>query len=236
MNIILHRAADRGRADFGWLKANYSFSFASWYNPEKMRFGHLRVLNDDFIEPGGGFDTHPHDNMEIITIPLEGSLAHRDSTGGTAIISEGEVQIMSAGSGIEHSEFNASQTDPLNLLQIWIFPEVRDIIPRYDQKKFNTAERRNRFQLLVSPEKNDNTLWIHQNAYISIAEIDNGADLKYSLSDSNNGVYLFLISGSVIVNRETLNTRDAIGIENTDWFNIRAVDNSTVLSIEVSMR
>lgn len=235
MKTILHKSDSRGKADYGWLKANYSFSFASWYNPERIRFGLLRVLNDDTIQPSSGFDTHPHDNMEIITIPLKGSLEHRDSTGGTGILTEGEIQVMSAGSGILHSEFNASSTEKLNLLQIWIFPKLRNIIPRYDQKRFDKEKRKNNFQIVVSPDGRDNSLKVNQDVYFSRCDLDKGRSLEYRIKEKTNGVYLFLISGKLKTADHVISERDAIGIQETEIFEIKALENSEVLVIDVPM-
>lgn len=235
MKSILHKAIKRGKTDYGWLKANYYFSFAQYYNPENLHFGLLRVLNDDFIAPGMGFDTHPHENMEIITIPLSGSLAHKDSTGGTGIITPGEVQVMSAGSGVEHSEYNNSTTDPLTLFQIWIFPKLRNIQPRYDQKRFEPASRAEQFQLIVSPLKSKESLWINQETYLSLGNFSKGKKIDYSLYINQNGVYLVLIKGKIKVGDEELNTRDAIGICITDKFTIEILENSELLLIEVPM-
>src|SRR5512147_2030361 len=174
MKTTLHKADSRGYVDHGWLKSYHTFSFASYYEPSRVRFGLLRVLNDDIIEGGMGFGTHPHDNMEIVTIPLEGTLAHKDSMGTKQTLKPGEIQIMAAGSGLTHSEFNNSETEQINLLQIWVFPNERDIEPRYDQKVFDTTERKNKFQTLVSPEKENGAMWINHDAYFSLADIDKG--------------------------------------------------------------
>ncbi|MCX7878858.1 MAG: pirin family protein [Ignavibacteria bacterium] len=235
MKTILHKAESRGKADYGWLKANYSFSFANWYDPQRMRFGLLRVLNDDTVEPSRGFDTHPHDNMEIITIPLKGSVAHRDSTGGEGIISAGEIQVMSAGSGVYHSEFNASDTEQLNLLQIWIFPKKRNIEPRYEQKKFDTNNRKNRFQIVVSPDGRDGSLKINQDAYFSLSDMERGKSLEYIIKNNGNGIYLFVIDGKIQIGKYQLSSRDALGITGTESFRINALENSKVLIIEVPM-
>ncbi len=181
MKTTLHKADSRGYVDHGWLKTYHTFSFASYYEPSRVRFGLLRVLNDDIIEGGMGFGTHPHDNMEIVTIPLEGTLAHKDSMGTKQTLKPGEIQIMSAGSGLTHSEFNNSETERINLLQIWVFPKERDIEPRYDQKVFDTGERKNKFQTVVSTEKENGAMWINQDAYFSLADLDNGKELDYKI-------------------------------------------------------
>ncbi len=235
MKTVIHRASERGSADYGWLKPNYYFSFSQYHNPARMRFGLLRVLNDDFIAGGGKFHTHPHDNMEIVTIPLEGAVEHRDSTGGHGIIRAGDVQIMSAGSGVQHSEANASATDPLSLFQIWIFPKERDIAPRYDQRHFAPEARQNQWQTVVSPLEADQALWINQDARFSLADLEAGKTLEYSPAFAGNGVYLVVIKGSITVGDNRLQTRDALGISETDRFSILADTDAELLAIEVPM-
>jgi redox-sensitive bicupin YhaK (pirin superfamily) len=235
MKKTIHRADSRGYADHGWLKSYHTFSFANYYNPERTRFGVLRVLNDDIVEPGMGFGTHPHDNMEIITIPIKGELAHKDSTGNKEIIKENEVQIMSAGSGLTHSEFNNSKTDKVNLLQIWLFPKEKNIKPRYAQKVFSPDEMKNTFKTVVSPDKNTGGLWINQDAEFLLASIDKGKSLKHSVKFSGNGIYLFVIEGSIEVLDEKLSNRDAIGLEGIEKFEIKADEDSKVLVIDLPM-
>ncbi len=235
MKKIIHKANDRGFADHGWLKAAHSFSFSSYYNPVKSHFGLLRVLNDDIVAPGMGFGTHGHDNMEIVTIPLRGTLAHKDSLGSEGTIEYGEVQIMSAGSGIQHSEFNASATDEVNLLQIWVFPKVRNIEPRYDQKRFNLEEAKNDFKLVVSPEKDLEAMWINQDAYFSLGDFDENKSFEYKINKLGNGVYIFVIEGEIELDGSFLNKRDAAGISETEVINFKANSSSTVLVIEVPM-
>jgi hypothetical protein len=235
MKKLIHKAAERGFADHGWLKAAHSFSFANYYNPAKSHFGLLRVLNDDIVGPGKGFGTHGHDNMEIVTIPLRGTLAHKDSLGSEGTIEYGEVQIMSAGSGIQHSEFNASQTEDVNLLQIWVFPKVRNIEPRYDQKRFDLLKRKNKFQLLVSPDKNEEAMWINHDAYFSLGNLDAGTSIEYVLNKSTHGAYLFVIDGEIEVDGERLGRRDAAGLFETGKVEITAHNQSQVLLIEVPM-
>jgi redox-sensitive bicupin YhaK (pirin superfamily) len=234
MEKVIHKAEDRGHANHGWLDAHHSFSFANYYNPERTRFGVLRVLNDDIIQGGEGFGTHPHDNMEIITIPLTGELAHKDSTGNKEVIRKNEVQIMSAGSGLTHSEFNNSKTDEINLLQLWVFPKERNIKPRYDQKVFEPADRQNKIQTLVSP-KDENALWINQDAYFSRADIDKEVDVEYELNTKKNGVYIFVIEGKVEIDGELLSKRDAMGVTEADKIKITAKEKSEVLLIEVPL-
>lgn len=235
MKTIFYSAQQRGKADFGWLKANYSFSFAGWYEPSKVHFGMLRVLNDDSIAPGMGFGMHPHDNMEIITIPLEGSVEHKDSAGGHGVIKPGEVQVMSAGSGIVHSEFNHSKNEYLKLFQIWIFPNVKNATPRYDQKMFDPAERKNKLQLLAGPKKNGDSLWINQNAFLSRADVDSNRDFKYRLHSERNGVYVMMISGSAVIADSMLEDRDAIGVWDASEIVIKTNSSASLLFIEVPM-
>jgi len=233
MNKIIYKAESRGSFDYGWLKTNYSFSFNRYFNPERMNFGKLRVLNDDIVLPNKGFDTHPHDNMEIITIPLQGYLEHTDSTGTKGLISKGEVQIMSAGSGIYHSERNPSNDEILQLFQIWILPKLMNIQPRYDQKKFNHEDRINKLQLIVSPEKNPDTLWINQDAFLYLSDVNENNTLNYKLNISNNLLYIMVIEGEIQVDNEILKKRDAIGISDLQEFSIKAYKNSELLFIEV---
>ena len=236
MKITIHRADSRGYADHGWLKATHTFSFASYYDPSRIRFGLLRVLNDDVVEPGMGFGTHPHDNMEIVTIPIEGELAHKDSMGHEEVIRPGEVQNMSAGRGITHSEYNASREKQVNLLQIWVFPKEKDIEPRYDQKVFSDEGKRNKFQVVVSPVKSEDTLWINQDSVFALAKISKGNEVKYERMFKDNGVYLFVIDGSVNVWGETLGKRDGAGLEGSEEIGVKANEDSYVLAIEVPMR
>jgi len=231
----IHRADTRGYADHGWLKTYHTFSFADYYDPSRIRFGLLRVLNDDIVEPGMGFGTHPHDNMEIVTIPLSGALEHKDSTGGGGIIYTGDVQVMSAGSGLTHSEFNPSDTERVNLLQIWVYPKLRDVKPRYDQKTFDPKDRINKIHTLVSPIKNNGTLSLNQDTYFSLANLEKNKELVYNLNTKGNGVYIFLIDGRLQTSGEELNKRDGIGIENSDSVTVKALENSEILFIEVPM-
>ena len=235
MKTLLFKAADRGSADYGWLKPNYYFSFGQYHDPTKVHFGLLRVLNDDFIAGGGSFPTHPHDNMEIVTIPFTGALKHKDSTGGAGIIKAGDIQIMSAGSGVQHSEANESATDPVTLFQVWVFPKERNIKPRYDQKTFDINERMNKWQTVVSPIETDNALWINQDARFSLTKLDAGKEIGYSNGFKNNGVFLVNINGKVDVNGQQLNKRDAIGISETDSFTITAAEDAELLAIEIPM-
>lgn len=235
MKTLLFRASERGTADYGWLKPNYYFSFAQYNNPQKVHFGLLRVLNDDFIGGGGAFPTHPHDNMEIVTIPFTGALKHKDSTGGEGVIKAGDIQIMSAGSGVQHSEANASVTDPVTLFQVWVFPKERNIKPRYDQKTFDTAERTNKWQTVVSPIDADNALWINQDARFSLTNLQAGKEITYTNGFKNNGVFLVVINGTVEVDGQQLNKKDALGISETESFSVKASQDAELLAIEIPM-
>lgn len=236
-NMVLHKAADRGHADHGWLQANHSFSFASWYDPSRMHFGALRVLNDDVVAPGGGFGMHPHDNMEIITIPLRGGLAHKDSMGNSGTIRSGDVQVMSAGTGIRHSEFNASQTEDVNLLQIWLFPNKRLVEPRYQQLTLDPKDRHNAFQQVVSPNADDAGAWIHQDAWFNLGEFEAGRSTTYDLKRTENGVYAFVIEGSATINGQAVEKRDGLGIWDVTKLDIQAGPNGAqLLLMDVPMR
>lgn len=235
METIIHRAEERGKADYGWLHTKYSFSFNRYYDPEKMGFGLLRVLNDDIVESGMGFGTHPHDNMEIITIILEGALEHKDSMGNGSVIYKDEVQVMSAGTGITHSEFNPSKDKRVALLQIWIIPNEGNIKPRYDQNKFPEEGRKNQVKLVVAGKNEDGTLMIHQDAALSLGHLEKGKTLNYSLHYKNNGIYLFLIDGELKIEEEELFRRDAIGISGTETIKIEAQEESRFVIIEVPM-
>lgn len=235
MKKILHRSNTRGHANHGWLNAHHSFSFASYYDPEKVHFGLLRVLNDDIVAPGVGFGTHPHDNMEIITIPLSGSLAHKDSMGTSSVIMSGEVQIMSAGTGITHSEFNASKSEEVNLLQIWVFPKEKNIEPRYDQKKYLPEQIENKIYTIVSPDKSSETMWINQDAYFSLSKPKKGSSIQYRIHKKDNGVYIFIIDGKVKVAGEELEKRDGLGLTEVEELSIEALHDTFILLIEVPM-
>lgn len=233
MKTNIQRASERGNVNFGWLNSNHSFSFGHWYDPTKMNFGALRVLNDDVVKGGQGFGAHPHDNMEIISIPLKGALAHKDSTGTDGIIKTGDVQIMSAGSGIKHSEFNASKTEDVNFLQIWVLPREENIQPRYEQKTFDVADRKNKWQIVVSPDEKDGGVWINQDAVFALVNVEKNTTLTYKNKFNNDCIYLFVIEGQIEINGEVLNKRDAIEISETAEFKIKAKTNSELLAIEV---
>jgi hypothetical protein len=234
MKKIIHKAASRGYADHGWLRSYHTFSFASYQNSERMNFGMLRVLNDDVVQPEMGFGTHPHRNMEIISIPISGALSHKDSIGNKRSIEVGEVQVMSAGTGLKHSEFNDSKIDAVNFLQLWIIPEIENITPHYNQKIFEALERKNKFQVLVSPmdKQVGGSLPINQQGYISMIDLDKGFETAYDL---RNGAYFFLIEGEVLIEDENLEKRDAIGIIEKEKVNIKANKASKLLVIDVPM-
>ncbi len=234
--FILHKENTRGHANHGWLNAHHSFSFANYYNPERMHFGVLRVLNDDLIDGGMGFGTHPHDNMEIITIPLAGAIAHKDSMGNSAVIKSGEIQVMSAGTGVSHSEFNALPDEKLSLLQIWLFPNKKNVTPRYDQLALDLDARRNNFQQILSPDQDDAGVWIHQDAWFSLGKFDEGFETEYKIKKGGNGVYAFVISGEVTINGQTLSKRDGLGIWDTNSISFKAnAANAEVLLMDVPM-
>ncbi|WP_223548116.1 pirin family protein [Aestuariivivens sp. NBU2969] len=238
MKTIVHKANSRGFANHGWLQANHSFSFANFYDPDKIHFGALRVLNDDVIAPKMGFGTHPHDNMEIITIPLKGVLKHRDNMHNAwQPILPGEVQVMSAGTGIQHSEINGSDIEHLSLFQIWIIPNKSNVKPRYDQKAFREDDRKNKLQTLVTSMEDNHigSLKIHQDAVISRIDMDKDNSFEYQLKYSNSGVYVMNVYGNITLGSNTLGTRDAIGISETETFQVVANDNSGLLLIEVPM-
>ncbi len=235
MKTILYPEKERGHANHGWLNAKHSFSFANWYNPDKINFGALRVLNDDIVAPKMGFGTHPHDNMEIITIPLRGKLEHKDSMGHSSVITTGEIQVMSAGTGILHSEFNASQTEEINLFQIWIFPNKRNVIPRYDQIDINYEKAENNFLQLISPNADDEGSWIHQDAWIFINKPSKGKEIVYPIKKDGNGVYIMLINGTITVDGNKLSNRDAIGVYNTKDVRIFVNEDSEILFLDIPM-
>ncbi|MFM9910485.1 MAG: pirin family protein [Chitinophagaceae bacterium] len=235
MKSIFHPSSERGHVNFGWLDSHHSFSFGHWQDPSKIHFGALRVLNDDIVEGGGGFGEHPHDNMEIISIPLSGSLAHKDSTGTNGIIKEGDVQIMSAGTGIRHSEQNASKTETVNFLQVWVFPKKINIQPHYDQKTFDRNARTNKWQIVVSPDTADHGVLINQDAVFAVCNLDQGKEIRYIPKFTGNGVYVFVIEGSVHAADQALRKRDAAGIYDADSITFKAIERSELLVIEVPM-
>jgi quercetin 2,3-dioxygenase len=232
---VLHKADTRGHADHGWLNAYHSFSFASWYNPDRVQFGTLRVLNDDTVAPGMGFGTHPHDNMEIITIPLEGDLAHKDSMGNAATIKTGDVQVMSAGTGIQHSEFNPNADQQTKLFQIWLFPKTRNVEPRYQQITLNQEEQKNNFAQILSPNPDDAGVWIHQDAWFHLADFDKDFSKTYEIKKEGNGMYVFVISGTITVDGQELETRDGLGITDFKTLDIKATSDVKFLLMEIPM-
>lgn len=233
MKTVLHKANTRGDANHGWLHSKHTFSFAGYYNPERMNFGVLRVLNDDSVDGGMGFGAHPHDNMEIISIPLEGDLEHQDSMGNKTVIKNGDVQVMSAGTGITHSEYNKNSDRKVKFLQIWVFPNKRNVQPRYDQITLNPEERHNRLQQILSPDPEDAGVWIHQNAWFHLGKLDKGFSTVYDIKGAGNGVYAFILSGDISINDQKLNSRDGFGIWDTNQFTITADSDSEILLMEV---
>lgn len=233
--IILHKAETRGDANHGWLHSRHTFSFADYYDPERTSFGMLRVLNDDIVEAGMGFGTHPHDNMEIISIPLEGDLEHKDSMGNISVIKHGDVQVMSAGTGIKHSEYNRNKDKPVKFLQIWVFPDRKNVKPRYDQITLNIADRHNKLQQILSPNPDDSGVWIHQNAWFHLGKFDKGVGAVYNIRAKGNGVYVFVLSGDITINYQKLSTRDGFGIRDTDKISVTADSDAEFLLMEVPM-
>lgn len=236
MKTILHTADSRGHANHGWLNAKHSFSFAQWYHPERIHFGALRVLNDDIVAPSMGFGKHPHDNMEIITIPLRGSLRHQDSMGFSEVVKAGEVQVMSAGTGIFHSEMNASHHEEINLFQIWIFPNKQGVTPRYEQKSYDLKDSEQRFLQLVSPHADQEGVWIHQDAWIHLISMEANTENTYTLKGKESGVYFMNIEGEFEIAEQVLNDRDALGVWETNEIRIQNKQKGKLLVIEVPMK
>ena len=233
---ILHKAETRGHADHGWLNSHHTFSFASYYNPERMQFGALRVFNDDIVAGGRGFDTHPHDNMEIISIPLEGDLEHKDNLGNTEIIRQGDVQVMSTGTGVFHSEYNANKDRPVSFLQIWLFPNQLNVTPRYDQITLDLLNRKNQLQQIVSPNPDDAGTWIYQDAWFNMGLFDKDKTIEYTVKKAGNGVYVFVLSGSFMVNGQLAGKRDGVGVTDADKIGIVSLEEgSELLIIDVPM-
>jgi redox-sensitive bicupin YhaK (pirin superfamily) len=235
-NTILHKADTRGDANHGWLHSRHTFSFANYYDPERVNFGMLRVLNDDIVEAGKGFGTHPHDNMEIISIPLEGDLEHKDSMGNVSLIKHGDVQVMSAGTGITHSEYNKNEDKLVKFLQIWVIPDKQNVKPRYDQITLNVADRHNKFQQILSPNSDDEGVWIYQNAWFHLAQFDKGFSADYTLKAKGNGVYAFILSGGLTINNQELKSRDGFGIWDVDKLSVKANSDTEFLLMEVPMK
>lgn len=233
--MLIHPSETRGKADHGWLKSRHTFSFADYFDPERLGFGVLRVINDDSIAPGMGFGTHPHRDMEIITIPTAGALAHKDSEGNSSIIRKGEVQIMSAGTGIRHSEFNASDSEQSELLQIWVHPKVNNVKPRYEQKAFTPESRQNQFSLVVSPDGREGSVVINQDAFFSLADMEEGVELTYQPKLPGNGAYLFILKGEINLNGTKLNPRDGVGIDDLSGLKLKALTQAEVLIMEIPL-
>lgn len=231
----IHKAETRGKADFGWLNSHHTFSFGHYFDPGRVHFGALRVLNDDIVSQGMGFGTHPHDNMEIISIPLEGDLEHQDSMGNKTVIRHGDVQVMSAGTGIQHSEYNKNKDQQVKFLQIWVFPKVRNVEPRYDQITLDINDRINKFQQILSPNADDAGVWIYQDAWFHLGKFDEGKTSTYTIKKEGNGVYAFILSGEVTINGEKLSTRDGMGIEDAKELTIESNTNAEILLMEVPM-
>jgi len=235
MKTQLYRANSRGQADFGWLRSSHTFSFANYYNPERMNFGVLRVLNDDIVGGGKGFGAHPHKEMEIISIPLEGDLLHRDDIGNETIIREGEIQVMSAGTGVVHSEYNKNQDKPVKFLQIWIVPKTSQVTPRYDQLAIKDLLKINELSVILSPKSANKGLWIHQDAWFSMGEFNRDTAVKYTLNKKGNGLFIFVLEGKASINGEALAKRDALGVIDVANLEINASKESKLLLMEVPM-
>jgi Pirin-related protein len=235
MKTVLHKSETRGHANHGWLDSHHTFSFANYYNPERVHFGTLRVLNDDIVAAGEGFGTHPHDNMEIISIPLRGDLEHKDSMGNHGVINEGEIQVMSAGTGIFHSEYNKNKDKDINFLQIWVFPNKKNVTPRYDQISLSDIEKPNEFYQILSPNPNDQGVWIHQNAWFHMGEFSEGWEGKYELKDKSNGVYFFVIEGDLTIAGQKLSRRDGLGVSEVADIEISTTTQTKLLVMEIPM-
>jgi hypothetical protein len=235
-NTVLHKAETRGDADHGWLHSRHTFSFADYYDPERVHFGMLRVLNDDIVSAGMGFGTHPHENMEIVSIPLEGDLEHKDSMGNVSVIRHGDIQVMSAGTGITHSEYNKNKDKPVKFLQIWILPNKTNVKPRYDQITLHIADRHNNFQQILSPDPDDAGVWIYQNAWFHLGRFDKGFTADYEIKAKGNGVYAFILSGEVTIDNQKLKQRDGFGIRDVEKFKVTADTNAEILLMEVPMK
>jgi redox-sensitive bicupin YhaK (pirin superfamily) len=236
MKKTFHSSGTRGEANHGWLHAKHSFSFAQFFNPERIQFGALRVLNDDVIAPGMGFGTHPHNNMEIITIPLKGALEHKDSMDNIGVVAVDEIQVMSAGTGVSHSEYNKNKDQPLNLLQLWVLPNKQNVAPRYDQKNIKSLKKTNALYPVITPNHDAAGMWIHQDAWFHLGDFNQKTTVPYSLHKQGNGVYAFMIEGGASIEGESLEKRDALGVWETESFSITAEENSRILLVEVPMK
>lgn len=236
MKAIVHKAASRGHANHGWLDSYHSFSFGSYHNPERMNFGALRVLNDDTVAPGRGFGTHPHRDMEIISIPLEGDLKHMDSMGNVAVIRQGDIQVLSAGTGISHSEYNKNQDQEVKFLQIWIYPKKQGVSPRYGQTSIGELAKKDEFYQIVSPNPGEQGVWIHQDAWFHMADLGAGSKATYRLKNKANGVYAFVLGGQVAINGQPLEKRDGLGIWEVSELEVAAEEPAKILLMEVPMK
>lgn len=235
MKTVYHAADTRGKAEHGWLKSRHTFSFAEYYHPERMHFGALRVINDDHVAGGMGFGTHPHNDMEIISIPLSGDLAHRDSMGNGSVIRSGDIQVMSAGTGVAHSEMNPNADKDVKFLQIWVFPREKNVAPRYQQIRYAAQAQPNAFQQILSPNPDDAGVWIHQDAWFSLADFSDGTKQRYEVKRAGNGVYAFVISGRANIGGIELNERDGLGLWETEGFDVEALGDAKVLLMDVPM-
>jgi quercetin 2,3-dioxygenase len=236
MKTTLHRAATRGHANHGWLNSYHTFSFAGYYHPERIHFGALRVLNDDTVAAGMGFGQHPHDNMEIISIPTFGDLKHKDTMGNETIIKEGDIQVMSAGSGLMHSEMNANRDKEVRFFQIWVLPNKKNVAPRYGQYTIDPNKMHNNLLQVLSPNADEEGVWIHQDAWFSMGQLDKGFQTTYAIKKEGDGVYAFVIEGDVTINGQSLNKRDGLGIEGAENLEIIADSDAKILLMEVPMR
>ena len=236
MKTLLHKAETRGDANHGWLHSRHTFSFANYYDPQRMNFGVLRVLNDDKVSGGMGFGTHPHQNMEIISIPLSGDLEHKDSMGNTTVIKEGDIQVMSAGTGVQHSEYNKNKDEEVRFLQIWVIPNTQNVEPRYDQITLDRADRKNKLQQVLSPNKEDAGVWIYQDAWFNMVDLDAEKEVVYNFNLKTNGLYIFVLEGCIEAGGQTLERRDGLGVFDTDAITLKATADASVLLMEVPLQ
>lgn len=236
MKTLLHKAETRGDANHGWLHSRHTFSFANYYDPQRMNFGVLRVLNDDKVSGGMGFGTHPHQNMEIISIPLSGDLEHKDSMGNTTVIKEGDIQVMSAGTGVQHSEYNKNKGEEVRFLQIWVIPNTQNVEPRYDQITLDRADRKNKLQQVLSPNKEDAGVWIYQDAWFNMVDLDAEKEVVYDFNLKTNGLYIFVLEGSIEAGGQALERRDGLGVFDTDAITLKATADASVLLMEVPLQ
>lgn len=231
--LTLHKAGTRGHAIHDWLDSYHTFSFAGYYDPARTHFGALRVLNDDTVAAGMGFGRHPHDNMEIISIPTFGDLKHKDSMGNETIIKQGDIQVMSAGTGIAHSEMNANNDKEVRFFQIWLFPNRKNVEPRYGQYTIDEAKLHNNLLTVLSPDEGEEGVWIHQDAWFTMGTLEEGVEKEYKFNKEGNGVYAFVIEGDVTINGQPLNRRDGLGIKGTNILQVKANSEAKILLMEV---